>query len=77
MIDVEVNLGKELAHKLNKMTKTELLNHLVVVILKSQVQSQTISELEIEKSKSFERLKELKGSLWQAKNMIRSIMDRW
>jgi len=46
LINVEVNLGKELADRLDKKTKKELLNELVVFILKTRVQQETIISLE-------------------------------
>ena len=77
IIDVEVNLGKELADKFNKMTKRKLLNCLVVAILKSQVQSETINELEAKNSNLTQQSKRLKTSLSQARNVIGSIMNGW
>lgn len=46
MIDLEVNLGKELADKINKMTKKELLGVVVSTSLKTKIQEETISNLE-------------------------------
>ena len=80
-IDIEVNLGKELADKLNKMSKKELLNRLCVMILKTNVQTETIEDLE--RTVKFgdktlrSRLQRSEEYNGQARAMIAGIMERW
>lgn len=58
LIDIEVNLGKELADKLLKKTKKEMLNDMVVLILKTRVQQETIASLEGIEQNLIEQLEE-------------------
>jgi len=83
-IDIELNLGKELADKLTKMNKKELLNRLIVTILKSHVQAETIVDLEKqteslqkEKNRAEDHLDKAEHAVEQARAMIEGAMDRW
>jgi hypothetical protein len=88
MIDVELNLGKELADKLFKKTKKELLNDVVVLVLKTQVQTETIREMEDEAEAIEKRLNnkisvldtkldKAEAYVEQGRAMIESVMNRW
>jgi len=48
LVELELNLGKELANKLTRQNKKELLNHVLILILKCRVQQETIQNLEQE-----------------------------
>jgi len=77
MIDVEVNLGKELADKINKMSKKDLINNLVVTVLKSRVQDETIESLEKEKDAVQLKLDIAQSYVEQGRAMIKAVMERW
>jgi len=84
MIDVELNLGKEDADRLRKMTKTQLTNAFVAVVLKTRVQRETIGELERGGNRLKNEIKETERRLVrseeyveQARKMIDSVMERW
>ena len=68
-IDVSLYLDEELASKLQKMTKQELLNQLIVLVLKTRVQQETIDDLENQAiAHSFHQLE-----LRQARMAIRAL----
>lgn len=77
MIDIEVNLGKEMADKINKMTKQQVINALCVSALRNQVQDDTIEELEDLTNRQRAGAVRDSRSIKQAKEMIRSVMDTW
>ena len=77
MIDVEVNLGSELAAKVNKMTKKELIEHFVVSALRGRVQDETINELEVKNSNLRDTADVCRRDLRQARNIIAAAMDSW
>jgi hypothetical protein len=77
MIDVEVNLGKELADRINKMSKKELLNNLVVTVLRSRVQDETVESLEKDNEALSKRLEKAESYVEQGRAMIDSVMERW
>ena len=72
-VDVSLYLDKELASKLQKMTKKELLNQLVVLVLKTRVQQETIDELEQQVKDNAQ----LKTHLAQAQAMLRAATAVW
>ena len=80
-IDIESNLGTELAGKLRGMNKPELLNRLTVSIMRGRVHQETISDLEgqIKKMKKDSRgeIDNLCEYNTQAQVMIEAIMERW
>lgn len=45
-VDISLYLDEEMATKLQKMTKEKLLNQLIVLVLKTRVQQETIDQLE-------------------------------
>lgn len=84
MVNVELNLGKELANKINRMTKKELINCMVVDILRNRVQDETIALLEskLQRTNNLQEKTQIKLDLAesyvaQARAMIDSLMDRW
>ena len=77
MIDIELNLGKELANKIHKMTKNELINIIVVESLRRQVQDETIISLEAENLVSITKLNKTEAYVEQGRAMIKAVMERW
>ena len=84
MIDVKLRISKDVVAKINRMNKKELINCIVVDILRSKVQDETIAKLEaaIELSKRNEkatqaRLDKAKTCIRQSQTMINSIMSSW
>jgi len=76
-IDIELNLGKELADKINKMNKKELLNNLVVSVMRGRVQQETISNQEKEKDILQAKLDKAESYVEQGRAMIKAVMNRW
>lgn len=76
-IDIEVNLGAELADKLNKMSKKELLNRLCVMILRNKVQDEAVNELEYKCSELGSKLRRSEEYNGQARVMLTGIIERW
>lgn len=76
-IDVEVNLGKEMADKINSMTKKELINNVVVLSLRNHVQDDTVERLEKELARTKEHLDKAEDYVEQARGMIEAITERW
>ena len=76
-IDIEVNLGKELADKLNKMSKKELLNRLCVMILRNKVQDEEASKLDFEFRTLESKLQRMEEYNGQAEAMLSAITERW
>jgi len=77
MVDVEINLGKKLADEINKMTKTELINRLVVLVLHNKVKDEDISRLERRVDALNTEASEATGSLEQAESMLKAAMNHW
>ena len=77
MVDVEINLGKKLADEINKMTKTELINRLVVLVLHNRVKDEDISNLEKRADALDAEVSEATGSLEQAESMLKAAMGHW
>jgi len=77
MIDVELRLGKEQANELLKLTKPELMNRLVVMILRNHVQDEAINNLEKENTRVKGMLDKAETYIEQARGMINSLMEKW
>ena len=88
MIDIEVRMPKETVAIFSKLTKKELLNHLYVLILKVEVQTETIDKMSREKEainkKVQQAVNKLEDKLGQAEEygeqaraMIEAVMERW
>jgi len=75
MIDVEVNLGAELAKKVKKASKTELVNRLVVSELHRKVQLETIDGYETEIAQLKEDLYRARYKQRLAEAMVNSVID--
>jgi len=57
MVDVDLSLDKETADTLKKMTKAELFNRLIIMILRNRVQDETVRSLEINEERTADRIK--------------------
>jgi len=77
IVDLEVNLGKELASKLHAMTKKELLSQLGVSVLRNRVQDETVNSLESEKDALQSKLDKAESYVEQGRAMIESILEKW
>lgn len=77
MIDLEVHLDEETAKKLRSKTKDELLNELVVLILRNRVQIEDLDEYHEQNSKLMEDIGRLERDLRQAKAMLKSAIESW
>jgi hypothetical protein len=77
MVDIELNLGKEIADKINGMTKKELINDLIVLILKERVQEETIDRVEKERQNLEKKLSKAESDVEQGRAMIEASMQRW
>lgn len=88
MVDVEINLGEELAKEIYSMKKAELINRLVVMVLRKRVQDETVAKLEAdaEKLKAAHKreietlqtkLDKAEAYVEQGRAMIEAVMERW
>jgi len=77
MVDIELNLGKVCADEISKMTKTKLINRLVVSVLRGRVQDETVTDLEREVENLQERLNKARDNIKQAEAMVIAAMERW
>lgn len=76
MIDVELHLGKDLADKINKMSKKELTNSMIVHILKCRVQEETIDGLEKQTNLMQKKIDMSESYIDLCQNMIESVIRR-
>ena len=77
MIDIEANLGKEMADKINKMSKQQLIEALCVSTLRNQVQDDTVDHLEGKIGRLENKTIRNNNSINQAQQMIGALMDTW
>lgn len=88
MVDVEISLGKELADSINKMTKPELVNRLVTMLLRNRVQDETVGRLEreieamidknkVETTRLRTKLDKAESYVEQGRAMIVAAMGGW
>jgi hypothetical protein len=76
-VEIELNLGKELTKKIFSVKKEELIQMLIVNILKSHVQTETINNLEDQIKRLSKFNEKRRNDLKQAENMINGAMSTW
>jgi len=77
MVDVELRVGKELGQKLHNMKKDELLNALIVQVLRGRVQDDTVESLEKDKEALQNQLTKSWEAIRQARRMVNAAMEMW
>lgn len=77
MVDVHLNLPKDMAEAILKMTKKELINRIVVLALRNHVQDETVQTLEKELKAAKIKLNIAESYVEQGRAMINAVMERW